>query len=80
MDETNINNTDMHHTSYLTVILGNIKWLLVLLFTPLINWLIVIFPEWKDFLENFKIIGGSIIILLVITKLILEIVKLIKGK
>lgn len=80
MDD-NINNmNDMHssHPSFLAVILGSAKWLLWFLFTPLINWLIVVFPQWKDSLENFKLIGGAVIVVLVIAKLVLEIIKLTK--
>lgn len=76
--DNNIQDMDTHHTSFLAVILGNIKWLLVFLFTPSINYMITIFPGWKDSLENFKLIGGSVIVVLVITKLLLEIFKLVK--
>jgi len=80
MSEIETENMDIHHTSYLTIILSNVKWLLVFLFTPVINYMIVMFPDWKDSLENFKLIGGSIIIVLVILKLLLEIFKLIFKK
>lgn len=77
----NINETDnmpIHHTSLLGVILGNIKWLAIFLFAPIVNAVQQIVPEWKNELENFKLIGGAIIVILVITKLVLEIIKLIK--
>lgn len=77
----NINETEnmsIQHTSLLGIILGNIKWLLVLLFAPAVNVVQQIVPEWKNELENFKLIGGSIIVVLVIVKLIFEIIKLIK--
>lgn len=77
----NINETDnmeMHNTSYLGAILGSIKWLLVFAFAPAVTVIQQIVPEWKNELENFKLIGGSIIVVLVIVKLIFEIIKLIK--
>lgn len=76
--ENNIQDMDTNHTSVIAVILGNIKWLLVFLFTPVINYMIAILPSWKDSLENFKLIGGAVIVVLVIAKLLLEIIKLVK--
>lgn len=81
--DNNINETDnmsIHHTSILGIILGNIKWLMIFLFAPAVNVVQNIVPEWKGELENFKLIGGAVIVVLVITKLILEIIKLVKKK
>lgn len=77
----NINETEnmsIQHTSLLGIILGNIKWFLFFLFAPAVNMVQQIVPEWKNELENFKLIGGSVIVVLVIVKLVFEIIKLIK--
>lgn len=74
-------NMPITSTSISTLILGNVKWLTFFIFYPIMNWMIAILPDWKNFLENFKLIGGTIIIILVVIKLFLEIIKLIrKGK
>lgn len=80
MSDIETNNMPITTTSLTAIILNSTKWLIVFIFYPLVNWMIKIFPDWKDFLENFKLIGGSIIIVLVIFKLVLEIVKLIIKK
>lgn len=76
--QDNIQNMPMHHTSFLAVIWNSAKWLLALLFTPAVTLMQTILPEWKNSLENFKLIGGSVIVVLVVVKLVLEIIKLIK--
>lgn len=68
------------HTSIIALIFHNIKWLAALIFYPIMNKLISVFPDWKDSLENVKLIGGAIIVILVIIKLLIEIVKLVKKK
>ena len=80
MSEIEIENMPITTTSLTATILNSTKWLIVFVFYPLVNWMIKIFPDWKDFLENFKLIGGAIIIVLVIFKLVLEIVKLLVKK
>lgn len=67
-------------TTIITIIFKNLLWLTVLAFYPVIDYLILITPTWKEFLENFQLIGGTIVVLLVIVKLLLEIVKLILKK
>ena len=79
-ENTETENMPITSTSISTLIFGNIKWLMFFIFYPLMNWMISELPDWKEVLENFKLIGGSIIIILVISKLLLEIVKLIKSK
>lgn len=74
----NENIQNMHSTSLGMIIMKNLSWLLVFLFAPTINYIITIIPSWKDGLEDFKLIGGAVIVLLVIVKLLMEIVKLIK--
>lgn len=77
MDETN-DIPNMQTTTYLAVIFKNLLYFLIFLFTPVLNWLITVLPAWKDFIENFKLIGGAIIVVLVIIKLLLEIKKVNK--
>ena len=70
----------IHTTTLTAIIFKNLLWLLALAFYPVIDWVILQVPTWKDGLENFKLIGGAIIVVLVIMKLLLEIVKLVKKK
>jgi len=68
-------------TSIIAIIFKNLLWLMALAFYPVVDYVILQVPIWKDNLENFKLIGGAFIIVLVILKLILEIIKLmIKDK
>lgn len=67
-------------TTYIAIIFKNLLYLLSLAFGLAVNFLITIFPDWKVILENIKIIGGAIIVILVIIKLLLEIIKLRKQK
>lgn len=79
--ETQTQTASMDHLSVgtiITIFFKNVLWLLALAFYPVIDYIIVIVPDWKENLENFKLIGGAIIVLLVIIKLIFEIIKLIK--
>ena len=76
--EIDSNNMPITTTTYLAVIFKNLIWLLALAFYPVLDWIITIVPDWKNNLENFKLIGGALIIVLVIIKLILEIIKLKK--
>lgn len=78
--ETETTDMPITTTSLLTIVVKNLFYLLALAFYPVMNWIISIFPDWKDSLENFKLIGGAIVVLLVIIKLIIEIIKLIKKK
>lgn len=78
--ETKTNFMPVTTTSILSVVFKNMLWLLALAFYPLIDWVIIILPDWIEFLDGFKLIGGAIIILLVIFKLVLEIIKLIRNK
>lgn len=78
--ETQNDNMPIATTTVTSLIFKNSVYLLWLGFYLLVDVMISVLPDWKYFLENFKIIGGSIIIILVIAKLILEIIKLIKGK
>ena len=80
MYETQDIQQDMHHTSFIAIIFKNLLYLLVFLFTPVLNYMIAIFPNWKDSIENFKLIGGAVIVAMVIFKLLLEIIKLLKKK
>lgn len=81
MSETDTDeNMPITTTSISALILGNVKWLMFFIFYPAMNWMITIFPDWKNVLENFKLIGGSVIIILVVAKLVLEIIKLKKNK
>lgn len=66
--------------SILTIVFKNLLWLLALAFYPLMEYIIQVIPDWKNYLENFKLIGGAIIMLMVIMKLLLEIIKLLKNK
>lgn len=65
-------------TSVTAILLKNSVYLLWIGFYLAVDWMISIFPDWKNFLENFKLIGGALIIVLLITKLLLEISKLKK--
>lgn len=78
--ETQTDDMPITTTSISSIIIGNAKWLLFFIFYPIVNWMITIFPDWKNFLENFKLIGGTVIIVLVVIKLLLEIRKLKKDK
>lgn len=83
MEETNTNTDSMSitATTYLAVIFKNLAWLLALAFYPVSEFLIQIFPiGWRDDLNDFKLIVGAIIMVLVFFKLVLEIIKLIKKK
>ena len=65
-------------TSLIAIVFKNLLWLLALAFYPVLDWVILQLPNWKDGLENFKLIGGAIIVVLVIIKLLMEIKKLKK--
>ena len=77
--ETN-DNMPITTTTISAIIIKNLLWLSALAFYPLVDWVISVVPDWKEWLENFKLIGGAIIIVLVVTKLWLEIKKLKKDK
>lgn len=72
------NDMPIHTTTLTAIIFKNLLWLTALAFYPVIDWVILQIPTWKDTLENFKLIGGAIIVVLVIIKLLLEIRKLRK--
>ena len=80
MSETDNDNMPITTTTISSIIIGNVKWLLFFIFYPMVNWMIAISPDWKNFLENFKLIGGTVIIILVVIKLLFEIRKLKKDK
>lgn len=68
------------HTSYIVLFFKNLPYLLTLAFGWVMNKLMIVFPDWKDLLENIKQIGGTLVILLVIVKLLFEIRKLKRDK
>lgn len=79
LNDINHNIQDMPaHTSLSMILIKNFTYLLALAFYPLMDYLMQIVPDWKANLENFKLIGGAIIVVLVIAKLLLEILKLVK--
>lgn len=81
MSDTETNNDMSIATTSITVLLfKNSVYVLCLAFYLLVDFMISIFPDWRNFLENFKLIGGAIIIVLVVIKLVLEIKKLKKDK
>lgn len=67
-------------TSIAVIIVKNLCWLLTLAFYPFMEFMIEFMPDWRGYLEVFKLIGGAVIMLMVIIKLFLEIVKLLKNK
>lgn len=72
----NIEDMPVHTMTYIAVIFKNLLYLTALAFGFIVNKLIVVFPDWKDALENLKLVGGAVIVILVIIKLLLEIRKL----
>jgi len=63
-------------TTYLSVIFKNLIWLIALAFYPMLDWIIMQIPQWETTLEHIKLIGGAVIVVLVIIKLLIEIIKL----
>lgn len=78
--DNNINEINsMPASSTISMIIAkNFSYLLVLLFYPAMDFIIQVMPDWKNNLDNFKLIGGAVIVVLVIAKLVLEIFKLVK--
>lgn len=74
----NTSDMQMHSTTILAVVFKNLLYLLTLALDFVLNYMIAVFPDWKNFIENIKQIGGLIIIILVITKLLIEIKRLKK--